>query len=54
MASGDSLYILARKEVLIANAAGKTRTITTLPNGGDGVEEAGHGDLIVSEWIGFV
>jgi hypothetical protein len=54
MASGDSLYILARKEVLIADAAGKIRTITTLPNGGDGVEEAGHGDLIVSEWVGFV
>ncbi|HVW62806.1 MAG TPA: alginate lyase family protein [Puia sp.] len=53
-ASGDNLYILARKEVIIADAAGKTRTITTLPNGGDGVEEAGHGDLIVSEWIGFI
>jgi len=53
-ASGDSLYILARKEVIIADAAGHTRTITTLPNGGDGVEEAGHGDLIVSEWVGFV
>lgn len=53
-ASGDSLYILARKEVIIAGATGKTRTITTLPNGGDGVEEAGHGDLIVSEWVGFI
>jgi len=55
-ASGDSIYILANKAVLIASANGKggTRTITTLPNGGDGVEEAGHGDLIVSEWIGYV
>lgn len=25
-----------------------------LPNGGDGVEEVGNGDLIVSEWIGNV
>jgi hypothetical protein len=56
MASGDSLYILANKAVLIASADGKggTRTITTLPNGGDGVEEAGRGDLIVSEWIGYI
>lgn len=54
MASGDNLYILARKEVIIADATGKLRTITTLPNGGDGVESAGNGDLIVSEWIGFV
>ncbi|MBN9383944.1 MAG: alginate lyase family protein [Chitinophagaceae bacterium] len=53
-ASGDNLYILARKEVIIADAAGRTRTITTLPNGGDGVEEAGNGDLIVSEWVGFI
>jgi hypothetical protein len=54
-ASGDSIYILANKAVLITSARGGTpRTITTLPNGGDGVEEAGHGDLIVSEWIGFV
>jgi hypothetical protein len=56
MASGDSLYILANKAVLITSSDGKTspRTITTLPNGGDGVEEAGHGDLIVSEWIGYI
>jgi len=55
MASGDSLYILANKAVLIAaSSGGNLRTITTLPNGGDGVEEAGHGDLIVSEWAGFV
>ncbi|HEY8968908.1 MAG TPA: ATP-binding protein, partial [Puia sp.] len=55
-ASGDSLYILANKAVLIVRADGKggVRTITTLPNGGDGVEEAGHGDLIVSEWIGYI
>jgi hypothetical protein len=54
-ASGDSVYILANKAVLIAGANGGTpRTITTLPNGGDGVEEAGKGDLIVSEWIGYV
>jgi hypothetical protein len=55
MASGDSLYILANKSVQIASASGgNVRTITTLPNGGDGVEEAGHGDLIVSEWVGFI
>ncbi|HVU54811.1 MAG TPA: alginate lyase family protein, partial [Puia sp.] len=55
MASGDSIYILANKAVLIASMHGGTpRTITNLPNGGDGVEEAGHGDLIVSEWVGFV
>jgi len=56
MASGDSVYILANKAVLIAgaNGLGGTRTITTLPNGGDGVEEAGNGDLIVSEWIGYI
>jgi len=55
-ASGDSLYILANKAVLIVRADGKggVRTITTLPNGGDGVEEAGHGNLIVSEWIGYI
>src|SRR5262249_8737104 len=52
--SGDSLYILARKEVIIADAAGHTRTITTLPNGGDGGGEAGHGDLIFLEWGGVV
>jgi hypothetical protein len=53
-ASGTQLYILARKAVLVADAAKNLRTITDLPNGGDGVEEVGNGDLIVSEWIGNV
>jgi len=53
-ASGTSLYILAKKAVLIADHSKNLRTITDLPNGGDGVEEVGNGDLIVSEWIGFV
>ena len=53
-ASGDSLYILANKAVLVANAAKNIRTITSLPNGGDGVEPVGNGDLIVSEWVGFI
>jgi len=53
-ASGSNLYILAKKAVLLADASKKIRTITDLPNGGDGVEEVGNGDLIVSEWIGFV
>jgi hypothetical protein len=52
--SGSNLYILAKKAVLIADANKKIRKITDLPNGGDGVEEVGNGDLIVSEWIGFV
>lgn len=53
-ASGDGLYILAKKAVLYADASKNLRTITDLPNGGDGVEEVGNGDLIVSEWIGYV
>lgn len=53
-ASGDSLYILAKKAVLIAGPDKHLRMITDLPNGGDGVEEVGNGDLIVSEWIGNV
>jgi len=52
--SKKGLYILARKAVLLADAAKNLTTITTLPNGGDGVEEAGNGDLIVSEWVGYV
>ena len=53
-ASGAGLYILAKKAVLVAGASKNLRTITDLPNGGDGVEEVGNGDLIVSEWIGNV
>ena len=53
-ATKDGLYILARKAVLLAGAGKQLKTITTLPNGGDGVEEAGNGDLIVSEWLGIV
>jgi hypothetical protein len=53
-ASGTNLYILAKKAVLVADASKNLRTITDLPNGGDGVEEVGNGDLIVSEWIGNV
>jgi DNA-binding beta-propeller fold protein YncE len=53
-ASGNNLYILARKQVLIADPQKNLRVITDLPNGGDGVEEVGNGDLIVSEWVGNV
>jgi hypothetical protein len=53
-ASGKGLYILAKKAVLLANSAKQVVTVTTLPNGGDGVEEVGNGDLIVSEWLGIV
>jgi hypothetical protein len=53
-AGKDGLWILAKKAVLLADAAGNIRTITDLPNGGDGIEEVGNGDLIVSEWIGYI
>jgi hypothetical protein len=53
-AHGEELYVLANKSVLNIDAAHNIRTITTLPNGGDGVEEAGNGDLIVSEWQGTI
>ena len=53
-ASKKGLYILAKKAVLLANTAKQMVTITTLPNGGDGIEEVGNGDLIVSEWLGIV
>jgi hypothetical protein len=53
-ASKNGLYILAKKAVLLAGANKQLKTITTLPNGGDGVEEVGNGDLIVSEWLGIV
>ncbi len=53
-ATKDGLYILAKKAVLLADASKKLRTITDLPNGGDGIEEVGNGDLIVSEWVGYV
>jgi hypothetical protein len=53
-ATNTGLYILANKAVLFADANKNLKTITTLPNGGDGVEEAGNGDLIVSEWVGYV
>ncbi len=53
-ATKDGLYILARKAVLFADANKSLRTITTLPNGGDGIELAGNGDLLVSEWVGYV
>jgi hypothetical protein len=54
MASKRGLYILAKKAVLLADANKNVVSITTLPNGGDGVEEVGNGDLIVSEWLGIV
>jgi hypothetical protein len=53
-AHGEELYVLANKSVLNVDAAHKVRTITTLPSGGDGVEEVGNGDLIVSEWQGTI
>ena len=53
-ATKDGLYILAKKAVLFADASKTLRAITDLPNGGDGIEEAGNGDLIVSEWVGYV
>lgn len=53
-AHGEELYVLANKSVLNVDASHHVRTITTLPNGGDGVEEAGNGDLIVSEWLGTI
>lgn len=53
-ATNNGLYILARKAVLIADASKHLRSITDLPNGGDGVEEVGNGDLLVSEWVGYV
>lgn len=54
MATGGKLYILAKKAVLEADDSKNIKTITDLPNGGDGVEPVGNGDLIVSEWIGYV
>lgn len=53
-AAKSGLYILANKKVLIADANKQLRTITDLPNGGDGVEEVGNGDLLVSEWVGYI
>lgn len=53
-ASGGNLYILAKKAVLVADPAKNLRTISTLPNGGDGMELVGNGDMIVSEWVGNV
>jgi YVTN family beta-propeller protein len=53
-ASGKNLYTLARKQVLLADPQKNLKVICDLPNGGDGVEEVGNGDLIVSEWIGNV
>jgi hypothetical protein len=53
-AHGGELYALANKSVLNIDAGRQVRTITDLPNGGDGVEEAGNGDLIVSEWQGTI
>jgi DNA-binding beta-propeller fold protein YncE len=52
--SQKGLYILAKKQVLLADASKNIQKITDLPNGGDGVEEVGNGDLIVSEWLGNV
>lgn len=53
-ATKDGLYILAKKAVLFADASKNLKTITDLPNGGDGVELVGNGDLLVSEWVGYV
>ena len=53
-ATTNGLYILANKKVLFADADKRLRTICDLPNGGDGVEEVGNGDLLVSEWVGYI
>ena len=53
-AAKGGLYILANKAVLFADAGKQLKTISALPNGGDGVEEVGNGDLLVSEWLGIV
>jgi len=53
-AAGSDLYILANKALLKADASKNITKITDLPHGGDGVELAGNGDFIVSEWIGDI
>jgi alginate lyase len=53
-AIGTDLYILANKAVLKADASKNITKITDLPHGGDGIELAGNGDLIVSEWAGYI
>jgi hypothetical protein len=53
-ATPTGLYILANKAVLFADPNKKLRTVCDLPNGGDGVELADNGDLVVSEWVGYV
>jgi sugar lactone lactonase YvrE len=53
-ATPAGLYILAKKAVLFATPDKQLKTICDLPNGGDGVELAGNGNLVVSEWVGYV
>src|ERR1700722_7756469 len=53
-ATKAGLYTPAKKAVLFADANKNLRTITDLPNGGDGIEPAAGDDLVVSEWVGYV
>lgn len=53
-AFGTNLYVLANKAVLKADASKNITKITDLPHGGDGIELAGNGDFIVSEWAGYI
>lgn len=52
-AVGDKLYILTGKTMFVADAAKKLTEVTTLENGGDGIEPVGNGDFLVTAWSGY-
>lgn len=53
-ALGDELYIAGGTTIWKADAHKQLSKISDLPNGGDGLEFVGNGDLIISSWPGYI
>lgn len=51
---GDELYIAGGTTIWKADAQRTLTKIAELPNGGDGLEFIGNGDLIVTSWPGYI
>jgi hypothetical protein len=53
-AVGTDLYILSGKRFVKADAQKRLTDITTLDQGGDGLEPVGNGDFIATSWMGYI
>ncbi|MEJ7914480.1 MAG: ATP-binding protein [Chitinophagaceae bacterium] len=50
----DGLVIASGTALVKADSRKKITAIATLPQGGDGIEPVGNGDLLVTSWSGYI